>query len=669
MKNTRAFVLLTTLLVAVVLTMLTTALLKTGVLSMASGGRYRDRVRAREMAIGGLNHALHVLSYNRAFASNIAYTSADDESYSARFASGECINNLSSVIPSLTLDVRGLRTPPHAADLVITGRAGSEVVRIHALVGSGYFFQRAIGADGQVRIDSSCNCTGVVSLSTQIPAGGGIFSNHQTTGANDPAINVTAVGGPAFAASPLVRFEARPAASGAGPSVIGIPTAYQAQVVSSSSPSQSIPSFQVNALVSNKSSAPAFSDFTAFNQAATTTIRDERYHNGPLTVYGDVNLSGGTLFIHGDLIVNGGIMGTGSVFVDGDVQINGGVSSVKTNQNNGASLYASGNVTMQALNAFSLLGSISDPIINADLATLQNKMQDLNNVWSTTTNVSLAELACVNFTSPAWGEHHSGGYRVIPFQGPTGYYSLTSGDNPALTLASSIRSRLTGYSTNTQAKQLVRSLEQLAYATRTNLYVADPGWVPNLDINYHSPNIVDVTYAAAAPTVHFPGHHDPHADAITCWDDAALVNDPSGSVRHNKNAWASSLAAINLAAFGSLTPDHQVRALWGSNLNVALPTPLSVVQQSMLDNYFNGLRSFVSTHDFNLNWMSYSNFQGLVFAQGNVTVNGNFQIIGALLSNSNVTMTGKSILVYDQEYFQQLGSFAPLQTLFVEDLP
>ncbi|MBS2034527.1 hypothetical protein JST97_06055 [bacterium] len=647
-----------TLLVVTVLVMLTGALFKSGLLDDLNGTRFRDKSRARAMARAGLNHVLYELGQNSGYATTIDRV-VDDESYHIEFSPGHSINNLTGNAPSTTLDCRGQSAPPGSADLLVLARAGICQARLHAVASRGFFFHRGVGADGRITINGNASLDGVTNLATMTPAGGGLFSNYVTTGASDPAVNVSSS---SFTMSPQSLIETRPASSGTA--VLGVPATYANRVVQSATPADSIPQFQVSQMVSQQSSllAPKGVVPVGSNYAGShLLVNSNNYVNGNLTLVGDINLAGGTLYVKGNLDLSGGIVGAGSVFVDGNVTIAGGVSALQTNQTSGAALFSSANVSLQGIDSYTYLQNLANlnPAIRADMTSFQSALSTMYSAFSSASSANYQSpwSARSPFLSPT--PQSSSNYRLIPIPNPDGTYSVASNDNSSLTLAADIRNALgSNFTTTPQAVQLVKNLEEFTYAMRSNYnyvpanMVVNAQGMPTIDSNYH--------VSGGIPTA-----------LPSSWGDGVLMVDYSptnpNATSNYANAWSTSDIATNAAIFNNLSLDHQYRALCGTGTSLASPNDLNV--KKLANSYLVAHQQFAQRNPADLSWLGSSNFQGLIYAGGNINVSNNFQIIGALLSNANVTLTGGAQITYNQEYFRQQGAAGTFLLQFVEELP
>lgn len=642
--------------------MLTGALLSTGLMDDLNGTRFRDRTRARTIARAGLNEALYQLSCNPTFDSPV-HRVFDDEGYDLAFTPGGSVNNLLGVAPG-PANCRGNPTPAFSADLLVTGYAGNVQVRLHGLASRGNAFLRAVGADGKVNISGgSLSLDGVVSLSNPTPAGGGIFSNYLSSGAADPAVLIDSSSGP-LSMSALSRIETRPGLTAGAQTVQILPSpgAYASQLVPAATPPNTIPNYDVATTVSAAVSKPAPPGLISGTVGAgpgwlgnQTTIAADSYQNGNVLLVGDLNLTGATLYVHGDLNLLGGIVGCGSVFVDGNVNITGGVTAVQTTSSSGAALYASGNVLMQGVDGFTYLQGLSAtvPAIATAVSNLQTAVQsvapDFLNPGAD--NGSHAFTDRNNFIGLSGAQ-----WLVVPIQNSDQSYPMVRSDSPSLALAAALRTQLgaslPGFP---PAVQAVSAMEQLTYQMRGGIINA-PG--SQLNPGNSHPLWDSLSYLAPAGVV----------PLSTTWDDCGMLSSPSAAVQSGGlpgfiYRFTASDLEQDLSTIPNLSWDHQYEGL-----NYLTSNPGTPVYAQLTSQLLGSFQAYAKYQPYDLHWLGNSQYQGIVYARGNITLENNFSVIGALLSNGNVTITSSATLTYDQEYFHTLGNSGSLALAMAEEL-
>ena len=648
MKTRRRGILLVTLLVITTLVvMLAGALLSTQRQGFLQVAQQRDRMRAAELARGGLNHLIHLLTYDPSFSSPVSQT-LDDGSYTITFSSSDpnrSVNNLQGAGVAPISNFLAKPVQAHTCDVVVVGTCAATQMRVHAVVGKGFSFNRSAGAQGKIQMSGDVKIDGIASLLSPGPApvDGGLYSRFAaTTTAN--AIGWSSSGGTySLTAGPSSRLLTVAPASGS--------QSFAPDIVSSVLPSQlsqkgsgDLPSFDVSKAVTAGLGNPAptgLSNPSPGNFAlGSSCFTDKRSINGNLQITGDVTLNGGTLFVHGDLVVDGGIKGAGSIFVDGNVRVRGGNCSILTNQPSGAALCASGNLNLEGLNSQGYLNSLATtyPAVNQDLTVFNSTMSaiaskvnaaDLNGAFGLT-NQLVREYynpggLPSTYPGPAWRATSTTGYFINPIKAPNGNYPDGNSDGDIPALINSIKSSLgPAYASDASAQRVVGALQEVHYQFRRNW----DGCNGNLTVVDNQ--LVGVpNFAAynAGPRIWYNNGSGNHCDDITL----PLSNLCLDSLFGGGSMW------------GSLSADQKAAATAGYK-NWFISNPLD------------------------LSWIGKSYFQGVVYAQGNVTADSSFTVVGSLLSQGDITLSNNCTLIYDAEYLHTVGEMGPLQAQVYEEL-
>lgn len=645
----RGLIMITVLLILVVVIMMTTALLNLNRMDLFQGAHYKDRLRALEMARGGLNHAAEVLAYDPSSTTSINYSSGS-VSYSIRFSgtsSTRSVNNLMNLAPHPQSNFRGDQVPGHAADLICIGRAGNAQVKVRGLLKRGFNITSSVASVGRVLLDGDVTLDGISSLHNPQPLGGGITSLYSTAGPGDEAIRWTGLG--TFEMLGDSELETGPVASSTADSISANLKSQFPNRVREGGASEPPPRFQVAQTVSGGSSHPAPLGMTTgggVNTLGYSNVNDERHVSGALVVNGDLSLSGGTLYVDGDLTLNGGIHGTGSVFVNGDISVNGGNSVLLTNQSKGAALFASGDVSMTGIDAAGYLDSLAlaHPQVNAAKTQLTSSLSTIQTRSQAAVNGTTATDLWNDVRELAWDQPDTSNYWLSPIPGPNGSHALGSQHSPLPSTINAIKSSLgSSYATDAKARKVVQALEQTHHNFRFNLATAATG------------SVVDpstYTIAGVTPADFFANHLQIE------WDDNVLLAEqPPGMF----DAWSLGNYTANGPRYNDLTLDHQWRASGGSANSLA---PHLVAMRNQM---FQQVTTFFDHHPLDFSWLGHSYFQGLVYAEGNVAVDNQFQVVGGLFSGGEVALSGGSKLTFDGEYMEFDGALGPVYVAAYEE--
>ncbi len=547
------------------------------------------------------------------------------------------VNNLTADGVSTDTNFRGQLLPAHTADIVVIGTCNLSRTRLRAQLHRGFTGNRSLAAVGKVFIAGDCSVDGIKSLLQPDPAAGGIVSKYQSTGPGDYAIEWDNSGGATFQLSPLSTLETAPARTGADPLSPNLRSQFSSQLETNAG-AGTLPYYDISQQVTDHQSFPQPNGLLTAGSSFSggyLFVKDQRFVGGDLEVNGDLVLSQehdpgqpsteGTLYIRGDLTVNGGIRGTGSVFVEGRVTINGGNTVIQTNQPTGVALLASGDVCLQGVSADGYL----DQLATTHPATV-GVTRDLLNTKLSQFALLNDRTAYFNLTNQLVREPAPGtatDYWVNPIPNPIGLQpdGHPEGILPRLTL--DIKTALgASYSSDPRAQRVVRALEEMHYYFRHNLD--------------HSPALLD-----AAGNVQYSLSPDyklirPGGTQVTfseymtpgfrpyLWDDDHLPPE----------AW---------------THDH----LWHLNPPAA---GLALMNASR--------DSFLQDHPLDFSWLGSSRFQRIVYSGGDIRADNSFEVVGAMVSQGDVRLTGGSGLTFNQEYLSLVGTALPIGVTHYEEL-
>lgn len=640
-------VLIMVMVISIVVIMMTAAVLSLSKTDLFHGGHYRDRVKALELARGALNHAVEVLSRDPGYMGPIAYDDGNS-SYLIKFTGPteeRSINNLVNIAPSAETNFRGDPVAGYAADLYCTAGSGRAKVRVRALIKRGFGGTSAVSSTGRVILENDVVLDGIRSLHDPTSFGGGITSTHSTAGPGDEAI--VWHGGGMFSAEGQTELKSGP--SSAQDSISANLKALFPGKIREGGASEPPPEFDVTKTVMAKSALPAPDGMTsgAVNILNYPSISDERHVSGSLEVTGDLKLSGGTLYVDGDLTLNGGFHGVGSVFVKGNVTVNGGNSVLMTNQSKGAALFASGDVTMEGIDASGYLDALgsSHPSIATAKQQLTNALTSIKAEANSPINGANAHDLWARTRELAWDQPDLSNYWLSPIPSPDGSHALGSQTSPLPATITAIKSSLgANYQLDTKAQKIVRALEQTHHNLRFNYFKAPAGTVVDTD-TYMIPGVDASAFHSSVK--------------VTGWDDNPLLAVLPGS---DFDAWSPSVTTANGARFLDLTLDHQWRAS-GADQN-GLPTHLQALRETM----FHQIKAFIDYHPLDFGWLGNSYFQGLVYAGGNVEISNKFRVVGALLSQGDVHLSGGSELIFNSQYMNYDGAVGPVYVASYEEL-
>jgi hypothetical protein len=647
----RGILMVTLLMLLMVILMWSAALFSLNRGELVNGSHYRDRVKALQLARGGLNHATQVLTLEPSSTTTILW-SEGDSGYEILFsgaAETRSVNNLSSLAPSTTLNFRGDAVPGHTADLLVSAWCGQRRVKVRGVLRRGFLLDASVNSTDKVVLDGDIFLDGIRSLDDRTPIGGGVVSVYRSAGPTDHAVNWLDTGSSTFAMNGEAQIQSGPEADTSYDSVSGNLKALYPDRIDEGAANQPPPRFSVPDAVSSGSSHP-IPDGAALvggtYRLGYSHIADNRYLNGDLEVTGDLSLSGGTLYVQGDLVLNGGVHGIGSVFVDGDISINGGNSVVLTNQSSGAALFSSQDVTLTGIDASGYLDSLASWYPPVDLAKsdFSTAYDAFSTVANRTPSGPEAETLWAHTQALSWEQSNETNYWLNPIAGPNGTFTSASAHRPIPKLILAIKNSLgPGYHTDVRAQKIVRALEQTHHNFRFNYINA----ASDVDIDLDT-----YTISGVSPAAHYAG-------LLWGWDDDVyLANPPADPLM----GWSLGETIANGARFKDLSIDHKYRATGGNT--TGLPPHLQALRAQM----FAQTKAFTDMHPLDFGWLGDSYFQGLVYAEGEVNVDNRFRVIGSLISHDRVQLSGGSSLIYNDEYRTYEGASGPISVTVYEEL-
>lgn len=624
--RSKGMIMITLLVIVAFVAMLAGAMLSVNRQWLIQIGWQRDRMQALEQARGGLNHLLHRLTYDSSFSAPLS-VQRDRTGYSATFDSSAgdySVNNLANAGPAPTPNFRGDPVGPQCADLVVIGRAGSSMVRCHAVVRRGIGFTRAAGSVGQITVVGNATVDGIdnPALPTPNHVEGGLFSKFAAAGGQN-AIHWNDLGGSAsFTLGPSSRLLAVPPADATSQAFSASLTSALPGPSLDQNANGQIPQYDVSDMVSSGASRPQPTGLIPVAGGSALTapgITDERYVDGDLTINGDVVLTEGTLMVHGNLTVNGGIKGKGAIYVDGNVTVLGGNSSVLSNQPSGAALFSSGDVRLQGLDARGYLDSLSNtyPAVHDNMVAFNTTLSQMssaanaNNFWGIYGLTNQLVRQYWMMTPPA-GRSNTG-YWVNSIRAPNGNFPDGSSDGDVPGVVNALRASLgPAYASDQSAQRVVKALEEVHYQFHRSL----DGCNGNLTVvDNQLAGVPDFTAYAATSRLHYPA-----------FDDAVLP-------------------------LASRTLDSQQA---DPNFNAGQACA--------------GARAWFQNNPLDLSWIGKSYFQGVVYAQGNLVVDTQFQVLGGLASQGNITLSNGAHLIFVEEYMKLGGAFGPVSVVYYEEL-
>lgn len=630
LSRPRGIMLVTLLSMMVLAAMMVGIILKRSQQSLSHSSHFRDHTRALEAARSGANRLINLMSQDNNLAAPVS-GQVGLASYDITFdpaSPWRSVNNLNSPTVSTATNFRGEVLSGNTADIVVTGYCNLAQERIHLIVHKGLTGNRAVAAVGKIVIGGNCTVDGVTSLLNPQPAPGGLVSKYESTAPGDYAITWNRSGSDTFTLGPESMVETVPPKTGGQQFSPSLVSALPADQLQDNAGSGTIPYFDIPAQVSAGSANPAPPGITIgpFGPTLSTNtyVGDDRYVNNNLTVNGDLVLSEGKLFVDGDLTINGGIKGTGAVVVKGNVKMLGGNTVLQTCDPSGVALMAGGDVGMTGVSAAGYLDTLagSSSLINAAYGGVK---AELNNFQSSATTA-------LDFYWVAWKMSRSGSYAdywVNPIPAPDGSHPDGTPNALIPKLALTIQSELgASYAGDARAQKVVHALEEMQMYFRHNADSA-PAFVDALGNQVYTLDSVNHIVRVA------DGYVFPDANAYDIL--------PTG-IRRN-GVWDDlSLEPANR------TLDHMYH-----------DDPTGGLARASRD-------AFLKAQPLDFSWLSQSSFQGVVYAGGDVTTDSDFRIVGSVICQKDVTLTGGSKLTFNEDYMDLLGQNLPVGIATYEEL-
>ncbi len=638
--HSRGIVMIILLYVVLFVVMMVDVLYSLNIQSLYYVSHYKDRINALQMARSGANHIVHILTYDRGYSPSPLNRSNSSGNYKITFdttSADRSVNNLLSSAMSVTTNYEGKQVSPYTADLLITGTSGKVKSKVHVVITSGIDFNRSAGATGKVVIEDNSDIDGIKSLADpNQKSDGGLFSMYKSL-TGDPAISWDGAG--AFNVLGDSKIETVPSQDAGADCISNNIKSLYPSKINEASARDNVPLYDVDRILDIK--LPSTTSMTVPATGSVAVINQEKKVEGNTTINGDINLQGGTLYINGDLTVNGGIRGTGSVFVKGDINIIGGTSSLITNQPAGAGIFSGGSIDIQGVNAAGYLDDLATTVDPSGIGPAKNNFTNEFNLLknNATSGILSDALACgwggmLNNTNhltrqiPFWNGttwvYGDGDYFVNPIPGPNGDRPDGSGDGyiPKL-IRSIINSSAVNYSTNAKAQKVVQALLEVHYFLRHNANSAQPvylGTPIQLDDQYRIVGVPDFnTYNTTW--------------RVARWDDDSLS-----------------------------TENWTLNHLYDEATAPPIKLDLYIAARKMVKNYIN------MNNPLDSGWLTNSYFQGILYAQNNITVSDDFQVIGGVVSNGNVSIAGNSKLIYNEEYMKSSAIIGPIRLVVYEEL-
>lgn len=347
MMRRRGSVLIMTLVLIALVAMYTTALVATNQRLFGMSRRSEDLTAALALGQGGLNRLIQQLTFDSNFSSDLTYGNPQT-GYQITFNPGSptrSVNNLNNASASAATNYRGQTVPPYTADVIVVAQSSGVTRRLRYVLTRGLAYRGAMGANGKIEFGADASLRSYTSLTDHTPVACQFHANDSDN---------TGMGilwaGPPSTFSIGNQCEVTSASGLDGAIEAANPGKTQSNV-----PKVPIPQVDVATMVSMASSSPAPTTLATGGIYCDT----QTYLAGNQTIDGDINLQDGSLFVDGDLTINGGLLGFGSVYVTGDIHIVGGNATVITNQPNGAAVLAGGDIVFEGADATGYLETLA----------------------------------------------------------------------------------------------------------------------------------------------------------------------------------------------------------------------------------------------------------------------------------------------------------------------
>lgn len=613
-RSERGSLLSFTLVVVTLALLLAGALLLTGKQAGRSVVDGERGVQNEALAKGCVNRLLQNLQYDQAYQTDLDWVEPDQE-YHLSFDTSQPLystNNLGGGLAQAS-SINGQVVPAGVLEAIVTVRTGVKRNTYRFLLGKGRGTLASVGANGAIHFGHDVTLDSIDSLKTRNPVDFAVVSNSVISGITYNVNPGT------FTVTPEAKMRS------AGTVAPGILSAFPNRAdVQEQAPPQPLPDVDVQTIVNGQSglSAPPL-------LGSTVVVHDDHYSNSSMTVNGSIDLSDGALYIEGDLTVNGAITGYGSVFATGDVTINGGSAVVFTNARSGAAVYSGGDITFTGLSAADYLDSLAATHSGLDAAWTQfqagyNFTADLSTRNPLTYPGPPANMDSVLGPRLDWLYTTGGGFpsadtfdryrltrdlfwgkmilgagqsannsELLPRPGPNGWRTTWHDDGYARRVRDELRT-LPGAGVDPRLDHLVQAFEEIGYIFR----------------------------------------HD-WSNSLQTWD-SPIASYLPGEISFDQILWL-----VN----GYRTPD--------SYRVPSQPQPedyggvFSHDEELARQNF---VTLFQQNPPLDFSWLGRSYFQGVLYAQQNITLENDATILGAVSAGGDLNLTDGTQFTYNREY-------------------
>jgi hypothetical protein len=674
MKNiyfNKGSIIILVLLVTMVLLFYISALIGINKHNLLFSTYQRDYLAAKYAAKAGVNHLAYKFAKNPNFGlTEKKYESIDEKTsfvvyFDKSIANGlYSINNLCSPTDHPSMNFEGKIVKPRTADIVVLGtsRLNSNnpiTCKIHVIFRRTFDSDISIGSDGDINLTGDIEIKGVRSmLELDQEMGGGIHSNSD----NSLSISWTPGSGSGF----KLGNGARITTTGGVSSNLN-----SYSPITKTSP-VCLPKYSIIELIERKSNMdnPPGILYNASNDAfysPNMNLLKEYYLSGNLVVNGDINLSDASLYVKGNLTVNGGIKGFGGIFVSGNVDMKGGNSSVITNQANSAAIFSDGNVSVIGLSASGYLDSLS--LQYPDIAYKYKKFKSAQKAvidfikytdsYNKVYNHSIiedefGEVEAVHFDNFAWepAETWKSMERL-----PLGYHDDCWPEcrycdcNHAILDLHWASQNLGFYSNNNYGSwdfenpEAASANTAIPYKASTSAII--PGLINSiktsmgaqLDNDIAGQKVLKALYELAWINRHMPEKDDTMSSFVE------LTPEDKTCLEFLKYRQISR----DSIPFGQIIADGRF--------------PEFLTSFEVMDIYRN---IYLANDPLSPSWCDKSYFQGIVYANGNITAAEKITIYGTLISQKAINLNNASI-VYCQDYMNLTGKTCPLELVLYRE--
>ncbi len=624
-----------------ILTMYITSLLMVSKQNLFYVGHYKDRTIAREMAYAGVNYVVHELFYHPHLSSDINYQNGLN-GFKITFDPADkyhSVNNIDNPLIASVTNFEGKSVPPNTADILVVGysRNGKITHKIHLVCRRAFHFDKALGSVGAITLYGNILLDGIVSIMEQAPTKGGIHSNFRAVAGEysvdwrDPATIVVRNGSTISAVPPAEQD-----ATSISPNLVRACP----ESIRENARSEILPNIDVKGVVNKKRNKPAPDGLISGGDkyfANGLYVQGEKYINKSLVINGDLNLGDGTLYVNGDVTINGGVNGSGSLFATGDVKIRGGNVLLKTNLKNASAIFSGKNITIEGLSAAGYLQALAEQYPD----TIGNRYQNFKSA------IEGLEEFFQNDRVISGGKYD----RIFP-----GYFS--------------------GWN---WAKATFGDKVGAIYHARWKLVHDDnpstPDWDDqNMTWEIPIPEPDDGVHAYGSPGAYIPAliiaiknmpnySTDRKAQRIVKGlEEFAFYmrNDAMEGKFHDYTVpWQSQSFDHLMWYTKSETRDTEF-ARGNNSYNIP---PDSFGPEDFVDMF----KTFVENNNpLDIEWAGESYLQGVVYAEGNVSISNNLQLIGSIIAKGNVSLKNSS-LIYCEEYMKVHGAVGPIKVVSLKE--